>query len=271
MMLLRIEGIIKQNENNWISLIPILDSIQTVNARAFSLQIAYDIYPQIKNDCSLLVNHLKEAKLAESTYSILFSYVLDGEIWKHFNLYKDLKVSATWNGECWALYSPRKFSSGTNSYENFNVCWSGMQPKFVGDELMDTSFINPFLEEYKNYGKIFSPEISNKALALGLIDKDGFLLIPVIDTKDHNSKLNVFSNKIINSIVQHFNNTTIVTDFQNKFGIVTEHKKLASTMLYHEVMWDIIDLLLSDNVIQYPSLWKDMDRKSINSIVFIKE
>lgn len=271
MMLLRIEGFIEQEGNKWVSLIPILDSLQTVEARSFSLDVARNIYPNIKKHCSMLVDFLKEEKLSESIYTILFSYILDGEIWKHFNSYEDLKTSATWAGECWALYTPRKFASGTNSYNNFNVCWSENQPEYVWKELNYTTFINPFLKEYKLNGKIVSSDMCRKALALGLVEKDGSLRIPIINSKDQNSKLNVFSNKIIEPIVQYFNSTDIVGDFQKAFGIHIDKKKLACTMLYHEVMWDLIDLLLADNVIEYPNLWINKDKKFINSIVYIEE
>jgi len=271
MMLLRIEGLISQEENNnWVSLIPILDSIQTVNAREYSLRIANTLYIQIKNDISSLVDVLKQEALQESIYTILFSYVLDGEIWKSLNSYKDLKSSATWDGECWVFYYPRKFSSGTNSYNKFNVCWSKSQPEFIWRELDRRTFIEPFMADYNANGKIISSDLYTKAFALGMINKDGSLRIPIIDSQDKNSRLNQISDKMINIIVQYFTNSDIVSDFQKQFGINQNNKKLACTMLYHEVMWDLIDLCLNDDIIQIPVLWKDKEKKSTYSVVFIK-
>ena len=271
MMLLRIEGLISQDENkNWISLMPILDSLQTVKARTYSLQVAQTLYPQIKNDIFSLINVLKQEGLQESIYTILFSYILDGEIWKSLNSYEDLKSAATWDGECWALYYPRKFSSGTNGYDNFNLCWSKHQPEFVWKELSLKTFIEPFLADYKENGKIISSDIYAKALALGMINKNGYLCIPIINSQNKDSQLNQISDEIIKVITQYFASSRIVSDFQEEFRINQDNKKLACTMLYHEVMWDLMDLLINDNIVNIPILWKDKNLKSMYSVVFIK-
>ena len=271
MMLLRIEGLISQEKDNkWVSLMPILDSLQTVDARIFSSKVANDLYPKIKNECCSLVNFLKQEKCQENIYSILFSYVLDGEIWKSFNSFKDLKSSATWDGECWVLYYPRELSAGTNSHKEFNFCWSDKEPEFVYKELYSENFIDTFLEEYKNKGKIISPDIHEKALSLGIIHEDGTPRLPVIDSNDNNSMLNIISNQIIDTIVLYFTNSDIISVFQSKFKIDPNKKKLACTMLYHEVMWDLMDLLIKDRIIQYPILWRDMKKASTYSVVFIK-
>lgn len=271
MMLLRIEGFISQEENGkWVTTMPLLDSLQTVAARTFSLQIANDLYPKIKSNCISLVDFLKQQKYQDNAYSILFSYVLDGEIWKSFNSYEELKSAATWDGECWAFYFPRNFNSGTNTYYNeFSICWTKKQPEFVWRELDHKTFIEPFLVEYKKNGKIISPDIFEKALSLGIIFEDGSLHIPVINSKDDN-QLNIYSNRIIDVIVQYFSHSNIIPVFQQKFGINHNQQKLACTMLYHEVMWDLIDLLINDKVIQYPILWNDMKKESTYSIIYIK-
>lgn len=271
MMLLRIEGFLEQKENgDWAALIPLLDSLQTIEARTFSAKIANDLYPKIVNNCLSFLDLLKKENCQENAFSILFSYVLDGEIWKSFNSYSDLKSSATWEGECWAFYFPRGFRCGTNSYGEFNVCWSENQPEFVWEELNRKSFIEPFMNEYKINGKITSLDIYTKALALGIINDDGSLKIPIIDSSDSDSQINILSYRIIDTIVQHFTNSDIISVFQEKFGINKNQSKLACIMLYHEVMWDLMDLLIDNKIVQLPVLWKDKDKNSTYSVVFIK-
>lgn len=273
MMLLRIEGLIERNDSgDWLTTMPILDSLETVEARNFSLQIAKELYKNIKNDCTSLTTYLQQEKQQENIYSILFSYVLDGRIWKSFNDFNELKNSATWEGECWALYFPRKFSCGTNTYYNeFKVCWTVNQPDFIWKELDSKTFIKPFLDEYNQYGKIVSQDILNKAFTLGIVHKDGSLSIPVIDSKDGNSRINIISDQIIKKIVQYFTDSDIIEVFQEKFSLNQNQRKLACTMLYHEVMWDLMDLLTDDKIIQHPIVWANMNKQSTYSVVLIQK
>ena len=145
------------------------------------------------------------------------------------------------------------------------------QPEFVWEELNYTNFIQVFMEEYKSKEKKISPGIYTKALSLGLIDEEETLRIPVIDSEDSNCKLNIISNLIVDSIVQYFTNSDIVSVFQANFKINPNQQKLACTMLYHEVMWDLMDLLIKDKIIQYPVLWRDTNKASTYSVVFIKK
>lgn len=273
MMLLRIEGLIERNDNReWRTTMPILDSLETVEARTFSLRIAKELYKNIKTDCVALTTYLQQEKLHENIYCVLFSYVLDGRIWQSFNDFSELKISATWEGECWALYFSREFTSGTNTYDDeFKVCWTDTQPDFIWKELDYKNFIKPFLEEYNRCGKIVSSDILNKALALGIVHKDGTLNIPVIDSKDAYSQINIISERIIEKIVRYFTNSDIIDVFQEKFSLDHSQKKLACTMLYHEVMWDLMDLLTNDKIVQRSVVWEDGNKRSTNSVVFIQK
>lgn len=272
LMLLQIEGLIdERDDGKWISLMPVLDSLQTVAVRAFSRNVADDLYPRIKDDCSALVDFLKQQKQSESAFAILFSYVLDGKVLKAFHTYEEMQSAATWEGACWALYFPRDFSCGTNTYDKrLAVCWNKNQPEFVRTELNRETFIGPFLEDYEKYGKIVSPAVADQAQNLGITAADGSLRIPVIDTGDNDAALNVFSHRITDTIVRYFTDSGIATAFQEKFGIDSSRKKLASVMLYHEVMWELVDLLVADRVIHYPLLWENGKKESVYSVVFIK-
>ncbi|MDR1056258.1 MAG: hypothetical protein LBL90_10685 [Prevotellaceae bacterium] len=270
-MLLSIEGFVQQKENgDWQSVIPIFDSIQTLEARTLSLNIASDLYKTIKSDCSFFADFLSNEKLQDNAYSILFSYILDGEIWNYFNSYEELKSAATWNGMCWFFYSPRSFRSGTNQFNNeFHLCWTENQPDFISKELNSSDFVIPFLEEFKKYEKIVSEDLKLKAISLGMIHENGTLNIPVIDRADKDSQLNIISDRIIKAIVDYFTDSGIIDSFQDKFGV--SHKKLACTILYHEVMWDLMDLLLGDKIIELPVVWKSQNKRDTYSVIYIEK
>lgn len=271
MMLLRIEGLLElQEEGRWKSLLPLLDSIQTVKTRTYSLEIATGIYSKIKTDCSTFVKSLQKQNLGENAYSILFSYILDGIAWEKLNSFEDLKNAATWSGECWAFYYHRTFSCGTNTYyKEFNVNWTRNQPEFINKELNTQTFIKPLIDEYDQQGKITSDELFNKALSLGIVHNDGTLRIPVINSKDKTSEFNRYADKITDTIVHHLKDSDIIPHFQQQFNISNE--KLACTILYHEIIWDLMDLLTKDEIVTLPSVWVTGDKKMTYAITFIEK
>lgn len=271
-MLLHIEGLLdRTDDGRWVSAIPVLDSLTTAAARAFSSEAAAALFPLIEGDCSSFVEYLNEKDWGENAFTLLFSYVLDGKIWKSFNTYDDLKSAATWSGACWAFYLPRDFRCGTNTFFNrFAVCWTRDQPELVKKALNVETFIEPFLDDYDRYGKIVSPAIHAQALASGLIDPDGRLRIPVIGRNDAADRLNILSDRIADTIVRYFAISGIVAGFQKELGLDPEKKKLARAILYHEVMWDLMDLLLRKQIVRYPAFWETKNEASLYSVVFIK-
>lgn len=274
MMLLRIEGLLEWDRDArlWRSSIPLLDSLQTVAARDYSKRIAEQIYPDIREDCRQLVDDLHRNKQSDHAYSILFSYVLDGEIWDEFHSYEEIKSSATWDGECWAFYFPRAFKCGTNTYDDtFVLNWTDLQPEFVGHELDGSDFVSPFVDEYNEHGKIVSSGLLKKAEELGIVHPDGSLRVPVIDRADDSSELNRLAGSIVGKISGRFLQSDFVPVFQEKFNITGD--KLAVTMLYHEVMWDLMDLLVSDEIIRLPEIWTDPDPEKhlVGTVVYLKK
>lgn len=270
LLLLQIEGLIERKGDTWHSLMSVFDSLQTLEARKLSLDIANELYPKIKGPCITFIDFLKQENFEASIYSILFAYVLDGKVWESINTFKEVNIAATWEGACWAFYFPRTFSSGTNTTKAFHICWSKKAPAFVFDEL-DHTFMLKFQEDYSNYGRIVSSDLLDKSLSLGLIHADGSLRIPVLDSQDAASRLNILSDAIISPIIHYFKETNIVYAFQQQFGIRAEQERLAVTMLYHEVMWDLIDLLLADQLIRYPLVWEDHNKQSTYSVVFLRK
>ena len=267
-MLLHTEGFIRSNGNDrWQTTIPILDSLQTVQLRQYSQESAWKLYRKIKNDCLMLVQYLQDSKLEKNAYSILFSHILDGKMWNKISSYDNLKSSSTWNGECWALYIPRSFSCGTNTYGErfiYNVTWSKEFPQ--SSNITDPSFISLFLEDYKQYGKIVNRAILQEALSLGLINEYGNLCIPVINSKDPKNIFNVYSDRIVDKIYD----CLIHLDLSKLQTILNiDSKKLFYTIFYHEVMWDLIKILVDEKVIEYPRIWNTYKKSDSFTLVFI--
>lgn len=56
-----------------------------------------------------------------------------------------------------------------------------------------------------------------------------------------------------------------------RYGI--ENEKVATVMLYHEVMWYLVDKLIQDKVISLPAIFKDekANKNRLNEVVFFIE
>jgi len=53
--------------------------------------------------------------------------------------------------------------------------------------------------------------------------------------------------------------STLVADFMTKYHI--DNKKLAVAIIYHEYMYDLLDILVDKNVIARPSLWISREKR----------
>ncbi len=272
LMLLHIEGLLERDElGRWRSLMPVLDSLQTVAAREFSRALAEEIYPYIENECRNIVETLAERGQADNSFAVIFAYVLDGRIWDSFGSFEDNGSSATWDGCCWALYDSRPLQCGTNSFNGFSVCWTDDEPDFLWEELNPDSFIVPFVEDYEKHGRLTDTVILSRAMAVGLAGGDGSLHVPVLDPDDKNCPVNIAADKIIDAVSDRFRLTAAVDRFRDKFGIPYGRGNLACTMLYHEVMWDLTDMLLTRGIVSLPKLWSDRRPESIYSVVIYEK
>ena len=98
-ILLHIGGLI-ENENNVLkTVMPIFNEEQTKSIRTLSKGIARSAYSQSEKEWSAFLKELKRQKLTKNAYSLVFSYVLDGKIWKkQLPSYEKLSNNATWKG-----------------------------------------------------------------------------------------------------------------------------------------------------------------------------
>lgn len=111
-----------------------------------------------ENEWHAFLSELKKRNLAKNAYSLVFSYILDGKIWKKQLPSPDsLTNNATWKGAYWALYDKRQngLSYGTNGFSKFDKIffqtWSDSLSYWLGSKT-----IFKFIEEYGQYKKIIA-------------------------------------------------------------------------------------------------------------------
>lgn len=265
--LLQIEGLISCNDSQYKTEMPVLDSLQTTKLRAYSEEMAKHIYIQTKSDFQELVTYLKKVELQDNAFSIVFSYILDGKIWKQFIAPEKMKPYATWSGCCWALFKNRSMQCGTNTYDNYCMTWIDKQPQFLWDIPLQEAFYKPFIKDAVEYKKIKNDSILKLAVGFGFAKPDGSIRVPLIPQNDSSFPINVCADSIVGKITDYFASSSKIVSLQQEYGI--EDFVIFRTILYHEVMWNIVDCLLNDKVISLPNVWKNQREEESYQIFYV--
>jgi hypothetical protein len=87
----------------------------------------------------------------------------------------------------------------------------------------------------------------------GFFDENSNLIIPVIDERE-SSNLRLISNKITDKLLSAFVKTVDIDTIKTRYKFRDNSETVL--IFYHEMMWDIIDLLLDKSIIQLPLIFK---------------
>ena len=265
-ILLHIGGLIESNNNLLHTTMPIFNEEQTKSIRTLSRTIAQTAYAETESDWAAFIKEIKKRRLQKNAYSLVFSYVLDGKIWKkELPTYESLQNSTTWSGAFWALYDKRPNSScGTNMFDSFYQTWS-----YSLQYWLDSETIININDEYKQNKKITDKNLLDKCMEWGLADKNGNVTIPVIK-EGNNDPMVKISDIIVAKIASCLNRHAGA--FMKEYGLSNEN--LAKVILYHEVMWDMMDILVTGRIISEPDILKGKEsakKQDFGQIAYIKE
>jgi len=264
LLLLESYRLINKTDGIYKTSIPILDVEQTARLRKQSQFTANLIYPEIEKECRDLVTHLANQNRLNNAYSILFSYVLDGLIWAQFEkegIVKEWDTTEIWSGNYWFLTPKRAVDcGGTNCSikENFAFKWNWSNAEKVTDGLWDKNIEALFLLAEGN--TIPDNEIITEFAEYGFFDKDLRLTIPVINEKENNV-LFILSRKIIERLLTTFITKTDTEQLKTSHGFGTNSETVV--VFYHEVMFDLMDLLIEKQIIQLPTAFRDPDKSTL--------
>ncbi len=266
LMFLNIGGLVENKGEKWHTVIPIFEESQTMEIRKQSEEIAQTLYAETKNDWKTFTEILAKRNLGNHAFSFAFSYILDGKIWGNGLLpdHNELTVNPTWNGACWVLYDKRVNSNcGTNTYYDiFCQTWTDELSYWLGSKT-----ITKFIGEYKEKGKIEDIELIRTAVEWGLTDDAGNITIPIIDESSNDDLIqirNVIMQKMAKGVKQY--STAFSSDYR------LNDEKLAEVILYHEVMWDLLDILIEKNAFTKPDILKgspNAKKTDFKDIVYI--
>lgn len=264
LLLLESYRLINKTDSIYKTAIPILDSEQTSRLRTQSLFTANMIYPEIEKECRELVAYLATQNRLNNAYSILFSYVLDGLIWTRFEkegIVEEWDTTGIWSGNYWFLTPRREVDCGGTNYltkENFAFKWNWSYSEKVTDELWNKNIEALFPFALRN--TIPNKEIINEFADYGFFDNDSRLTIPVINEKENNY-LHSLSLKIIDKLLLTFKARTDFEQLKTSYQFTNTSETVV--VFYHEVMFDLMDLLIEKQIIQLPTAFKSPEKATL--------
>ena len=261
-MLLRVAGLIQRTpDKKWKTTMPMLDKEQAASLRDLSEEIARSIYGKTKADFASLAEAIDEMGFAGNKLSLVFSYLLDGRMWTKLTLFEDIDNNLGWSGCYWALYEPREGSKfGTNGFGEQDLILTYIHSDIApANELMDRC-----AEELARSGKVTDARLIARLKPYGMVDGDGNPLFPVIKQAD--DRFHQLTDKLVDAISSELKANC--GSLKTRYGIDKEN--VAMVVLYHEVMWDLMDLLIQDRVIAVPAILNDAtaNQGRLNEVLF---
>ena len=259
---------LEKDDETYRSLITILNKQQTIEIRDFTKDIAVKIAPLIHDDYMQLFETLKEKGFEDNTYTVLFSYIMDNIVWQMLEINNILPKKSTsvekpiWDGTIWFYYPKRNFQCGTNSQ---NV--DGLVFASNWSEISELSFTNldkeTILEEIIKSSKVTDNVLKETLIKYDICDNDGNLKIPYIKN-DSTLNLNRYSINIAKNIYDYLTNSIDFTEISRKYNI--KSKGVAIIIVYHEIMWDILDTLEEKGILKKPEAFLNPSSAKISDL-----
>lgn len=265
--LLEVGGLLECYGDSAKTIMPIFDKGKTDLLRQNSKQFVDSIYPTIEPKIKKLLQLFNENGYSPQSYSLIFSWLLDGIIWGGNKLPRptELNLHPTWSGSYWATYSKRAEEKvGTNSYGPVSVNWSDELGYWPGDKLL----INIAKAIMAHPNNLTLPDsIASKASAWSICDASGKISVPVLRSGEV-SPMNQLADNITTQLSNAIKEKVGV--LKKKFGLSNVNE--AAVIFYHEVMWDLLSKLEQNNVIVLPAILKgeEVGKAHFNEIMFIR-
>ena len=264
--LLEVGGLLKSDGGVYSTKMPIFSKEATETIRRESKEFADSIFQSIEPDIRALVGEFEAAGWSRQSYSLIFSYLLDGYIWDEKRIVPptDMTDHGTWTGAFWAMYDSRqRLKTGTNGFGPLHVNWTDSLGYYPGDKALIQ-----FAQELLKTGarKIENPEVAEKMSAWGLVDSMGNISVPVMHYGSGDS-IDALCCRVSTALSDAVKSHCV--PWSRAHGI--ESQDIAQVIFYHEVMWDILDMCEQRGIITMPDilLGKETGKIHFGDITFI--
>lgn len=270
--------LIRNNKNKFQTNIIILDSLQTLKLRNHSKELSEALAGKIGKDVADFVKLLKSEGRERNSYSILFSYVIDGLVWKCLEergaiRKKELSMKEPlWSGEFWTLYPKRDFYCGTNTLSSkgysLKINWSEGAFSRIRPFISNTRQLDLLLRDFEKNGKITEESTIAVFSKFNLFNESGHITVPILEENDKNS-LYLESKKIADSIADFLEQSLDIELLRKEFGFAD--KSQAIVIMYHEILWDLLAELENKKIITKPTIFIAPDAaqdENVSDLIF---
>ena len=264
--LLEVGGLISSDNGVYSTKMPIFGRKETQTIRQQSKVFADSIFPIIESEIKQLITDFEKAGYAKQTYSLIFSYLLDTYIWDDEKLpsQDNCEDHGTWSGAYWAMYEPRSHVKiGTNGFGPVHQNWTNE----LGYWLKTSSLLAFAKEVNKTKGlAIENKELINAIDGWGLTDKNGNILIPIMHV-GNNDNIDILCNSITKQLSEAVKSYCHTWSAEHNIS----SEKMGQIIFYHEVMWDLLDILESKGMITMPPILQgeEVGKEHFGDICFI--
>lgn len=264
--LLEVGDLLTCDNNVYTTKMHIFGKNETQQIRRQSKEFADSIFPTIEPKIKDLISAFDKAGYSKQTYSLVFSYLLDSYIWgdEFLSSPRSCEDHGTWSGAYWAMFERRNHDKiGTNGYGPLIQNWTDNLGYWLSSKKM-IAFAKEVLKVPGN--QIDNQDIIQSITGWGLTDNNGNILIPVIH-RNNNDNIDILCRSITTDLSDVVKNHCI--SWSKAHNIASQH--LGQVIFYHEVMWDLLDILESKGIISMPAILKgeEVGKDHFGDICFI--
>lgn len=239
---------------------------ETQQIRRQSKEFADSIFPTIEPKIKKLISAFDKAGYSKQTYSLVFSYLLDSYIWgdEFLSSPRGCEDHGTWSGAYWAMFESRNHDKiGTNGYGPLLQNWTDNLGYWLSSKKI-IAFAKEVIQTKGN--RIDNPDVIQSLAGWGLTDEKGNILIPVMH-RNNNDNIDILCHSITTDLSNAVKNHCI--SWSKAHNIASQ--QLGQVIFYHEVMWDLLDILESKNIISMPAILKgeEVGKDHFGDICFI--
>lgn len=264
--LLEVGDLLMCNNENYTTKMHIFGKSETQQIRRQSKEFADSIFTIIEPEIKKLISAYEDTGYSRQTYSLVFSYLLDTYIWDDERLGSPISCEdhGTWTGAYWAMYESRNHDKiGTNGYGPLMQNWTDNLGYWLSSKKM-IAFAKELMQT--NGKRIDNRDIIQSIAGWGLTDENGNILIPVMhkNNGDNIDRLcKSITDRLSSGVKQYCISWTPAHNISSP--------KLGQIIFYHEVMWDLLDILESKGFISMPAILKgeEVGKEHFGDICFI--
>ena len=252
--------LLKRNGDAYTTNIPVLGPEKVGELRRQMKNLASQIVPEIRPEVQKIAAELQQRRLPDHLYSVLFSYVLDGQTWDQLRSSKaipEMRITANhpfWDGTFWALYPNRTAEPGTDSTGPDGITllmtWTDTVLRQL-HALQNAPKLTSMLQQASrgDCRNLSIEDAEHKQWTLS--GPDGACIFPVIH---ENASDAIY--KAGEQIAKRIARAVLENDQQKLIGGGATVQQ-AHLIAAHELVWEVLDVIVREGMVQEPSVLRN--------------